>query len=119
MTPQIFRTPITELFGIDHPILCGGLMWLADAAYVGSPEDETIYYFYNPFSREVLAAVLDIITASYHERPRRLYVVLVDSGDGDLVMQTGIFGRFNMSRFDRLRARLLSPYPIAIYRSVA
>jgi nitronate monooxygenase len=36
MTPQIFRTPITELFGIDHPILCGGLMWLADAAYVGA-----------------------------------------------------------------------------------
>lgn len=36
MTPPIFRTPITELFGIDHPILCGGLMWLADAAYVGA-----------------------------------------------------------------------------------
>ena len=92
---------------------------LADAAYVGLPEDETIYYFYNPFSREVLAAVLEIITASYHERPRRLYVVLVDSSDGDLVMQTGIFGRLKMSWFDRLRARLLSPYPIAIYRSLA
>ena len=36
MTPQIFRTRITDLFGIDHPILCGGLMWLADAAYVGA-----------------------------------------------------------------------------------
>ncbi len=36
MTPPIFRTRITELFGIDHPILCGGLMWLADAAYVGA-----------------------------------------------------------------------------------
>lgn len=35
MTPP-FRTRITELFGIDHPILCGGLMWLADAAYVGA-----------------------------------------------------------------------------------
>lgn len=36
MTPQIFRTRITDLFGIDHPILCGGLMWLADANYVGA-----------------------------------------------------------------------------------
>ena len=36
MTPPIFHTRITELFGIDHPILCGGLMWLADAAYVGA-----------------------------------------------------------------------------------
>lgn len=32
----LFRTRITELFGIDRPILCGGLMWLADAPYVAA-----------------------------------------------------------------------------------
>lgn len=31
-----FKTRITELFGIDHPILCGGLMWLSDATYVAA-----------------------------------------------------------------------------------
>jgi NADH:quinone reductase (non-electrogenic) len=31
-----FKTRITELFGIDHPILCGGLMWLSDARYVAA-----------------------------------------------------------------------------------
>lgn len=36
MTQPVFKTRITELFGIDHPILCGGLMWLADANYVGA-----------------------------------------------------------------------------------
>ncbi len=36
MTPQVFKTPITDLFGIVHPVLCGGLMWLADANYVGA-----------------------------------------------------------------------------------
>ena len=36
MTPPLFRTRITELFGIDHPLLCGGLMWLANANYVGA-----------------------------------------------------------------------------------
>jgi nitronate monooxygenase len=36
MTPPLFRTRITELFGIDHPLLCGGLMWLADANYVAA-----------------------------------------------------------------------------------
>jgi NADH:quinone reductase (non-electrogenic) len=34
--PQLFRTRITDLFGIRHPILCGGLIWLADAAYVAA-----------------------------------------------------------------------------------
>jgi NADH:quinone reductase (non-electrogenic) len=31
-----FKTRITELFGIEHPILCGGLMWLSDAGYVAA-----------------------------------------------------------------------------------
>lgn len=33
---QVFRTRITELFGIEHPILGGGLMWLSDADYVAA-----------------------------------------------------------------------------------
>jgi len=36
MRPQRFRTRTTELFGIRHPIVAGGLMWLADAAYVAA-----------------------------------------------------------------------------------
>jgi len=34
--PQIFKTRITDLFGIRHPILCGGLFLLADARYVAA-----------------------------------------------------------------------------------
>jgi len=33
---QAFRTRLTELFGIKHPIFAGGLMWLADAPYVAA-----------------------------------------------------------------------------------
>lgn len=36
MRPQVFKTPITEFFGIRHPIVCGGLMWLADGRYVAA-----------------------------------------------------------------------------------
>ena len=36
MKPQTFRTRSTDLFGIDHPIVCGGMMWLADAEYVSA-----------------------------------------------------------------------------------
>ncbi len=34
--PTRFKTRITELFGIEYPILCGGLMWLSDARYVAA-----------------------------------------------------------------------------------
>ena len=36
MFPQTFRTSLTDLFGIEHPLICGGMMWLADAAYVSA-----------------------------------------------------------------------------------
>lgn len=36
MRAQTFKTRITELFGIRHPILCGGLYLLADARYVAA-----------------------------------------------------------------------------------
>ncbi len=36
MTPARYKTRLTELFGIRHPILCGGLMHLADANYVAA-----------------------------------------------------------------------------------
>ena len=36
MTPARYRTRMTELLGIRHPILCGGLMYLADATYVAA-----------------------------------------------------------------------------------
>ncbi len=36
LTDAIYKTRITALFGIRHPILCGGLMWLSDANYVAA-----------------------------------------------------------------------------------
>ena len=36
MTPARYQTRMTELLGIRHPILCGGLMYLADATYVAA-----------------------------------------------------------------------------------
>ena len=50
MTPQVFSTPITELFGIRHPLVCGGMMWLADADYVGAVVNAGAMGFITPRS---------------------------------------------------------------------
>lgn len=50
MTPQVFSTPITELFGIRHPLVCGGLMWLANADYVGAVVNAGAMGFITPRS---------------------------------------------------------------------
>ena len=51
---------------------------LGDATEVGPPEGEAIHYFFNPFSREAFAEVLNNIVVSYRHKPRRLYLILVD-----------------------------------------
>lgn len=47
---QSFRTRITELFGIEHPILGGGLMWLSDARYVAALANAGCIGFITPRS---------------------------------------------------------------------
>jgi nitronate monooxygenase len=31
---QVFKTKITDMLGIDHPILCGGMQWISRAEFV-------------------------------------------------------------------------------------
>ena len=51
-----FRTRITTLFGIAHPVLAGGLMWLSDASYVSAVVNAGGMGFVTSRSFETLAA---------------------------------------------------------------
>ena len=92
---------------------------LEDAGEVGPPDGEAVHYFFNPFSREVFAEVLSNIVVSYRKRPRRLYLILIDPVATDLVDESGVFARTELPLPQRLKTKLLSPYEIAIYRSLA
>ena len=92
---------------------------LEDACQVGPLEGEAVHYFFNPFSREVFAEVLNNLVVSYRQRPRRLYLILVDPVATDLVDESGVFARMELPTRERLKVRLFSPYEIAIYRSLA
>ena len=54
-----FQTRLMELFNIEHPILCGGLMWLADARYVGAVVNAGAMGFMTPRSFPDLAVFRD------------------------------------------------------------
>jgi hypothetical protein len=92
---------------------------LEDASQVGPPEGEAVHYFFNPFSREVFAEVLNNLVVSYRDKPRRLYLILVDPIAADLVDASGVFARIELPAHERLKVKLLSPYDVAVYRSLA
>ena len=54
-----FETALTRLLGIPHPILCGGLMWLADARYVAAVVNAGAMGFITPRSFPDLDAFRD------------------------------------------------------------
>jgi len=92
---------------------------LDDVVNITPVEGEAVHYFFNPFSAEIFAEVLQGIVASYHAKPRRLYVILVDMDAGELMHRTGVFREMQLPPGPRLQAKLLSPYSITAYRSLA
>jgi len=89
-----------------------------DAAELGALDGPAVHYFFNPFSRGVFAEVLSSLVTSYRDHPRRLYLILIDPVAEDLVEKSGIFMKLPLAPAARLRANLLSPYRIAVYRSL-
>jgi NAD(P)H-dependent flavin oxidoreductase YrpB (nitropropane dioxygenase family) len=59
VSAPLFKTRITELFGITHPILAGGLMWLSDARYVAGIVNAGGMGFITPRSFDTLDAYRD------------------------------------------------------------
>jgi hypothetical protein len=92
---------------------------LDDVVNIKTLDGEAVHYFFNPFAPEIFAEVLKGIVASYHNRPRRLYVILVDMEAGELMHKTGVFQEVKLPPAERTQAQLLSPYKIAVYRSLA
>jgi hypothetical protein len=93
---------------------------LDDASQVGPPDGEAVHYFFNPFSREVFAEVLNNLVLSYRQKPRRLYLILIDQPEvADLIDHSGVFQRLALPLIERIKVKLLSPYDVALYRSLA
>jgi hypothetical protein len=92
---------------------------LHDIADVEPPDREAIHYFFNPFAPEMFAQTLKRIVASYHARPRRLYLILIDMDAAELLHRTGVFQEAKLPLAKHLLAKLLSPYTITVYRSLA
>ena len=88
-------------------------------AKLGPPDGEAVHYFFNPFSREVFAEVLNNIVVSYRKRPRRLYLILIEPVVTDLIDHSGVFQRLELPLVERLKVKLFSPYEVALYRSLA
>lgn len=90
-----------------------------DAANFQIPDQEAVFYFFNPFNQRVLSEVLNRIAHSYDRNPRRMYLVFVDLADSETIEQWRMFKRLRLDKLLRLKIRLFSPYSLTVFRSLA
>jgi SAM-dependent methyltransferase len=64
---RTFRSPARKCRDIE-------MVW-TDAAKYALPEQDTVFYLYNPFGKDVLQGVMENIEQSLADRPRRIFVV--------------------------------------------
>jgi SAM-dependent methyltransferase len=56
----------------------------ADALKYPLPDGPGVYYFYNPFEKEIMERMVARIEQSYRERPRDIYVLYANSKHSDV-----------------------------------
>lgn len=82
------------------------------------PEQASVFYFFDPFDRDVFEKVLARITRSYKRNRREMHLICVDMDEAEIVAAQGIFEpvAFPLSR--RAKIAAFSPYPVRVYRTL-
>jgi len=82
------------------------------------PEQETVFYFNNPFDHSMMERVVAQITRAYRQEPRRFYVICVDMDAREFLEDSGIFEPVKVPLKLRAKLALLSPYTVSVHRTV-
>jgi SAM-dependent methyltransferase len=90
-----------------------------DATCYRLPRQPLILYMFNPFGEPVLHAVLQKLETSLREHPRECYVIYVNPLHRSCLDRSPLLEELPRSRWSRLFDRLLSQWPLAIYRTRA
>ena len=64
-----------------------------DATEFEIPDDQCIFYFFNPFGPSVLRQVAENIGRSHAAQPRKMYIVLYHPRNREIIQELGIFKR--------------------------
>lgn len=83
------------------------------------PEQASVFYFFDPFDMDVFEKVLARIVRSYKRQRRAIYLICVGMDEAPSVAAAGIFRPVAFSWTQRLKHKLFSPYPFAVYRTEA
>lgn len=88
-----------------------------DALEYEIPRTPLVLFFFNSFERVVLIKFIERLEQSLREHPRDCYFIYVNPRNADCLKAPALMRRLPTSRLTHWMVRLLSPWPMAIYRT--
>jgi hypothetical protein len=82
------------------------------------PDQPSIVYFSNAWREPMIEGVVNYISDTYRQSPRRIYIILENTAADTAIEQSNIFDLVEAPIAERLKLRLLSPMDFKVYRSV-
>ncbi|WP_051683744.1 class I SAM-dependent methyltransferase [Blastococcus sp. URHD0036] len=76
--PELHRIALANIKRLAQPVAARIQPVCADATAYQLADDENVFYFYNPFERDVLELVVERIRESIDRNPRHIWVIYVD-----------------------------------------
>jgi SAM-dependent methyltransferase len=90
-----------------------------DASDYELPEEPLVVYLFNPFGERVISRVADAIQASLRATPREAYVIYVNAIHRDCFDRMTCLQEIPRSMWSKTLDRLMTRWPMAIYRARA
>ena len=94
----------------------------ADAIDLIPPPGNMVLFFNDPFDTAMLDAIIQRITASYREHPRRIYLIFIrplrQDALNEIMDKSGVFAPLPLPGKAQLKIRFFSPDAVALFQSI-
>lgn len=90
-----------------------------DVTQFALPTSPLVLFNFNSFQRPVLRKLLRNLDESFRVLPRDCYFIYLNPKDGDCIEELSALREVPFSTLSKLIIRVLSPWPLKIYRIVA
>ncbi|HKJ62360.1 MAG TPA: hypothetical protein VKA94_10260 [Hyphomicrobiales bacterium] len=82
------------------------------------PDQPCIVYFADAWREPMINELVNYISDTYRQSPRRIYIILENTAANTALEQNNIFDPLEAPMAERLKLRLLSPVDFKVYRSL-
>jgi hypothetical protein len=89
-----------------------------DVDGISLPDQPCVIWFSGAWREQMIGEIMNYVRETYRQSPRRIYVVLENTGNDAALAGDNIFEPVEPPLAERLKLRLLSPMDFKVYRSL-